>query len=208
MECTATVAAGESVAQHLSEGAVICLKAGTHTVNLSLGVSITLIGEDGAVLDGGRRGPVVHVGADKAKVTLKNLQITNGTHDFGSGLLVDAYADVFVEDCVFEGNHGGEGHGAGIGARRGWVTVTNSRFGAADDLVFTTTNEAFLTNATVEGEMRVLDGAKVEVTGGSVAGKVTVRGTTTRRPSLTLKSGASVPNIEVDAVVPGDVIRP
>ena len=211
MTCTVTVEPGSDVAAAVAaqgpDGAVICLAPGTHRVNLDLTESVTLRGADGAVLDGGGRGPVVRVGAHGTQVRLENLTLRGGAHEFGSGVLVEGYSDVTLVGCTVDGNRRGPGGGAGLGARRGTVRIEGGRFGDRDDLVFGTVVEATLVGVDVAGDLLAQDGAQVTLEGGRVVGTVRLQGTSTRRPTVTV-DGAEVGAIDNGGQWPGVVVGP
>lgn len=205
-DCSATLAAGDDVEAHVAEGAVLCLQAGVHRVNLDLRVGLTLRGEPGAILDGGRGGPVVRVGEHGKQIRLEQLEIRGGAYEMGSGVLVEGYSDVVIRDCAFVGNARGPGGGNGLAARRGTLQVERTRFGAADEVLVTTVVEASFRDCAVEGTLRVEDGAQVTVSGGTV-GTVRLRGTSTRRPSVDLQ-GAAAGSVDNTAAWPGTVTGP
>jgi len=213
MTCTVTVEPGGDLAAAVAaqgaaagaEGAVVCLAAGVHRVNLDLAESVTLRGADGAVLDGGGRGPVVRVGVHGKQVRLEHLTLQGGAHEFGSGLLVEGYSDVTLVGCTVDGNRRGPGGGAGVGARRGTVRIDGGRFGDRDDLVFGTVVEATLVGVDVAGDLLAQDGAQVTLEGGRVVGTVRLQGTSTRRPTVTV-DGAEVGAIDNGGQWPGVVV--
>lgn len=201
MACTVTVAAGEDVAGQLSPDAVVCLGAGVHRVNLDLTHGVTLKGEDGAVLDGGRRGPVVRIGVHGQQVRLENLEIRNGSHEFGSGVLVEGYSEVTLAGCRVAGNERGPSGGHGLGVHRGRVVVKGGE--VADEAVVTTAAEASFEAAKV-GALIAREGAQVTVSGGSVAA-LSLFGTSTRQPKVTVR-GADVGSTDNGSQYPGTVV--
>lgn len=201
MECTVRVSPGEPIAPHLAPGAVICLAEGVHEGGLVLTHSVTLKGEKGAVLDGKNKGPVVLVGTHQLEVRLEGLTLTGGAHELGSGVLVEGYSTVELVGCTVKGNAHGDAGGAGLAVRSGWVTVTDCTFDPKDDLVFTTKAEVTLVNTDIGGDVLISDGAKVEATGGRIGGTVTMRGTTTRAPEVTL-TGVDAQNLANDPNLP------
>lgn len=186
VDCTVRIEPGQDPTPHLSEGAVVCFAPGTHPVNLRLETSVTLVGEAGAVLDGQGKGPVVHIPTNRIEVALSGLTLTGGQAELGSGLFVDGYAKVTLQDVVFEGNGAARGGGVGLGARAGFLTLKGGRFGEKDDMLLTNTTQATIEGPDVQGDAAILDGAKVTWTGGRVGGTLTLRGTTTRAPQVTL----------------------
>lgn len=203
MTCTVTVQPGEPVQPHLADGATVWLAAGVHRVNLDVAHSVTLKG-DGAVLDGGGRGPVVRVGEHGKQVRLEGLTIRGGAHEFGSGVLVEGYSEVVLAGCTIDGNQRGPGKGAGLGARRGTLRIEGGAFGPRDDLVFGTVVEATLVGVDVAGDVLVQDGAQVRLEGGRVGGTLALRGTSTRQPTVT-RAGAEVGAVDNGGAYPGTV---
>jgi nitrous oxidase accessory protein NosD len=201
MDCTVTVAAGEDVAAALAPDAVICLGAGVHRVNLDLTHGVTLRGQAGTVLDGGGRSPVVRIGVHGQKLTLESLEIRGGSHEFGSGVLVEGYSDVEIRDCRIAGNARGPSGGSGIGVHRGSVTVFAGE--VADEVVVTTASKATF-NGVKLGSLTAREGAEVTVRGGSVD-TLALAGTSTRQPTVTLQ-GAAVGRTENDGAYPGRVV--
>jgi|AACY02.12.fsa_nt_gi Nitrous oxidase accessory protein len=201
MDCTVTVAAGEDVAAALKPDAVVCLSAGVHRVNLDLTHGVTLRGDAGAVLDGGRKSPVVRVGVHGQQVTLENLEIRGGSHEFGSGVLVEGYSDITIRQCTIAGNERGPSGGHGIGVHRGQVTVTGGR--VSDDVVVTTAAKAAFDGVKL-GALTVREGAEVTVRGGAVA-RLALAGTSTRQPTVTLQ-GAEVGETDNAGAYPGTVV--
>lgn len=201
MDCTVTVAAGEDVAAALKPDAVVCLGAGVHRVNLDLTHGVTLRGADGAVLDGSGRSPVVRIGVHGQKFTLENLEIRGGSHEFGSGVLVEGYSDVDIRHCTIAGNERGPSGGHGIGVHRGQVTVYGGQ--VKDDVVVTTAAKAAF-NGVELGALTAREGAEVTVRGGTV-GTLALFGTSTRQPTVTLQ-GPLVSKTENSGAYPGTVV--
>jgi len=199
--CTVTVASGEDVASKLSPDAVVCLAAGVHRVNLDLAHGVTLRGEPGAVLDGGRRGPVVRVGANGQRVRIEGVEIRGGSHEFGSGVLIEGYSDVTLADCTVRGNERGPGGGTGLGVRRGRVLVEGGTL--TDEIVVTTVAEARFSDARL-GTLIASDGANVAVRAGRVD-RLVVRGTSTRQPQVAIQ-GSEVGATDNGGQYPGRVV--
>ena len=100
----ASVHARESLEQIVAAaapGATVSVPAGVHAVHLRLDKPITLVGEPGAILDGGGVGDVVRIGA--AQVAVRGLTIRHSGTD-----LTAMNAGIFVErqarDVTLEGN--------------------------------------------------------------------------------------------------------
>ena len=109
------------------DGDVINLAAGTYdasgnafTWGTDQNFPITLIGSDGAIIDGGNtdRGLLLdtsNVALDtNAHITIKNIAFQNGSPPSGRGgglLITTHYADITVEHCQFIGNLAADGGG-------------------------------------------------------------------------------------------------
>ncbi|PMU24419.1 copper-binding protein, partial [Pseudomonas sp. GP01-A8] len=82
-------------------GATINVPAGVHAVHLKLGKPVTLVGEPGAILDGGGSGDVVRIGA--SNVTVRSLTLRHSGSD-----LTATNAGIFVErqarEVTLDGN--------------------------------------------------------------------------------------------------------
>ena len=198
--CTVTVSPGEDVASQLSPDASICLAAGVHRVNLDLTHGVTLRGEPGTVLDGGGRGPVVRIGANGQQIRLEGLEIRGGSHEFGSGLLVEGYSDVSLAGAPSP-ETSRSGGGAGLGVRRGRVLVTGGRI--PDEVIVTTVAEARF-DGTHLGTLVASDGADVAVRSGKVD-RLVVRGTSTRQPRVAVQ-GSEVGATDNTGQYPGMVV--
>jgi len=200
-DCTVTLSPGTDIQPHIQPDAVICLGAGRYPGALRIEVPVTLQADAGAVLDAEGRGPVVHVAKNGIRVRLRGLTLSGGAADFGAGVLVDSYAEVALDDCALEGNERGRGGGAGLGAIRGRLLVRNLSAAADQDVVLDGVTEAAFESSTVAGSLSVRDGAKVAVRGGQV-GRISLRGTTTRKPELVL-DGVDTPPVDNHPTVPG-----
>ena len=200
-DCTVTLSPGTDIQPHIEADAVICLAAGRYPGPLRVEVPVTVQAESGAVLDAEGKGPVIHIARNGIRVRLRGLTLSGGSADFGSGVLVDSYAEVLMDDCTLERNERGRGGAAGLGAIRGRLMVRNLTAAADQDIVLDGTTEAAIESSTLGGRLAVLDGAKVGIRGGSV-GPVELRGTTTRRPELVLDT-VETPLVENHPSVPG-----
>ena len=203
VNCTAKIAPGEDPTPHFRPGATVCFAAGTHQVNLRVEVPMTLVGEPGAILDGGGKGQVIHIAKDRIIVTVEDLRLTNGYAEFGSGMLVDGYARLTLNSVAFEGNTAGQGGGTGLGARVGELNLTGCSFGAEDDLVLTNIAKAQVSETTAH-DVTVLDGAKMVWNGGSFD-QLVIRGTTTRAPEVKLVGAAG--EVHNDTNLPGTLTQ-
>jgi hypothetical protein len=185
-ECTVRISPGEAISPHLTDGAVICLEPGVHTGGLTLGANVVLRGEPGAILDGQGRDPVIQILAHEKKITLEGLILRGGYGESGGGLYLDGFSMVTVDNCSFEGNLSMEGGGPGLVATGGLLSLKNTRFAAEDDLIFDILAQVTMTNCSIAGDLRISDGAKVKASDSTIAGVLTLRGTTSRSPTVEL----------------------
>lgn len=205
MECTSRVAAGEELASKLVSGAVVCLGKGEHQGPLTITESVTIVGEPGAILTGRGLGPVVTVVAPNLVVTLSGLTITDGYGETGSGLYIDAWSRIVLENCRVDGNREPQGPGRGLWAAMGDIVVRGTTFGPADDVAVRGIAKIRLEASTL-GRLAAGDGAEVTVTGGAID-VLSVAGTTSRAPTVALH-GTKVGKIENDPDVPGTITGP
>jgi hypothetical protein len=205
MTCTAKLSPGDDLAAAMTEGAVLCLSAGTYPGPLEIAASVTLVGEPGAVIDPDGAGPAVRVLGHQLTITLRGLMLTGGYAEAGSGVYVDGYSDVTLEDCVVTLNRAGTGGATGLYVGMGHVTVRKSRFGPEDDVVATQTGKLTLEEATLEGPLTILEGTEVVARSSNLQGKVTIRGTTSRRPTVTFE-GVSATDVHNDPDLPGELV--
>ena len=105
------------------------------------------------------------------------------------------------DDCVIDGNTASQG-GADLGASRGTLVVSG---GTVRDVLLTGLSEATFTDVTVTGDLRLRENAALVLSGGSVAGEVTVRGTTTRTPWLVVDGTHPAHPVDNDPSAPGAV---
>lgn len=203
-DCTVRLQPGDDVQAALTAGAVVCLAPGKHLGPLQIRVPVRLRGEPGAILSGEGQGSVIQILEHQITVHLTGLTLTDGYAETGSGLFLDGYAEVVMEDCTLEGNREGTGGGTGVYVGLGHLAARNTTFGPRDDLIITQIGRATLVDCTVKGSAQFTDGAEVEVRGGTIEGPLQVRGTTSRAPKLKL-IGTSAPKLVNDADLPGDI---
>jgi len=202
-DCTVSLSPGADIQPHIAAGAVICLAPGHYPGALRIDVPVTMQASGGATLDAGGKGPVVHVTQNGIQVRISGVTLTGGAAEFGAGLLVDAYAEVALDDVSFEGNEPGQGGGAAIGAIRGRLLMRDVRASGNQDVVLDGVTEAAGDSVQLTGGLAVRDGAKVAFKGGTL-GTVNVRGTTTRQPELVLE-GVDAGQVTNHPTVPGVV---
>ncbi len=85
-------------------GATVRVPAGAWPVQLVIDKAVTLVGEPGAVLDGGGRGPVVRIAAPRANVRLEKLTLRNGNAEAGGAVAFQEAKKLELVDCTFERN--------------------------------------------------------------------------------------------------------
>ena len=202
-DCTVSLTAGADIQPHIAPDAVICLAPGRYPGALRVAVPVTIQASSGATLDAEGKGPVVHITQNGIQVRLSGLTFTGGDAEFGAGLLVDAYGEVALDRCRFEGNTRGDGGGAAIGALRGRLLLRDVETSSGQDVVLDGVTEAAGEQLRLTAPLHVRDGAKVALRGGAVA-EVHVRGTTTRKPELVL-DGVDTGTVDNHATVPGVV---
>lgn len=87
-------------------GDTIVVPAGRHLVNLVVSVPLTLVGEPGAVIDGGGRGSVVTIEAPD--VVVRDLEVVNSGGQIEEGAGIKVLGDrVSIEDNVIEESYTG-----------------------------------------------------------------------------------------------------
>ena len=213
-EHTVRVAAGSAIAPHLSAGAVICLGPGVHVESLSVEESVTLRGEPGAILDAGRRGPVIAVGVDGVVVRVETLTLRNGAGEAGGGVRLSGWSEVILDRCVVEGNEAslaGGGAGGGIYLHRGSLSLLDTDFRdnharSGTDLHVTGAARAEARGGRFGGDIVVSEGAELTLVGSHVVGALSARGTTTRAPSVTLRGTRIDGGVVNDPNLPASVV--
>lgn len=211
---TVRVAAGSPIAPHLTAGAVVCLGPGLHAESLNLEESVTLRGEPGAVLDAGRRGPVVSIGVDGVVVRLETLTLRNGAGEAGGGIRLSGWSEVILDRCVIEDNEAslaGGGAGGGIYLHRGSLSLLDTDFRgnrarSGADLYVTGAARAEARGGRFGGDIVVSEGAELTLVGSHVVGTVAARGTTTRAPSVTLRGTRIDGGVVNDPNLPANVV--
>ncbi len=200
MSATVHVKAGEPLARAVAAGGTVVLGPGTHEGPLVLGASVVIKGEPGAVIDAGRRGPVVLVSADDIDVMLEGVELHGGQAEAGGGVAVVGYANVTLRGCSVRDNHargsGGAGLGGGLYAARGTVLLEGCSFSrnaarAGSDVCATGVAEVRVRQGAYAGDLAAREGATLLVEDARVDGRVDARGTTTRAPTVRLR-GADV----------------
>ncbi len=197
------VAAGELIAPHLVDGATVCLGSGVHLGGLEITHSVTVKGDPGAVIDAGGRGPAVVVTGDGLTVRIEGVTLVGGHAELGAGLRVEGDSRVIVDGGGARDNHGGAAGGAGIGMVRGTLELTGGDWQDALITGFATVNAQ---GATFTGEVRLREEGALVCVGCRLDGGLSLRGTTTRRPSATLDM-ATVGVVHNDPTHPGLLIR-
>lgn len=203
-ECTLRLSAGDPIPTTPAPGAVLCLGPGVHPGRLYVEHDLTVLAEPGAVLDAGGRGTALHVAADDVTVLVKGLTLRGGRADAGGGVLLEGRSDLTLEACRVEDNQADALSGGGL-VLRGQLTLRGSDMGPSDALMITNVGSLRSEHGVMEGDLSVREGARVTLLGGAVRGQLSVRGTTTRKPTVTLH-GAQVSTLDNHARLPGVVV--
>lgn len=208
--CTVRIPAGQPITPHLVEGAVICLEAGKHAGPLVIDATLTLRGEPGAVLDAGGLGSVIRVNADQLKVRVEGLSIVRGTAEGGSGVALAGWSEMEVVGCTFSDHrHTADGAGGTALALRGKLVLSGCTFGAGAargaDLVVTGAAMAQVDGGEFGGDVLAREGAQLSVRNAHVHGKMDLRGTTTRAPTVSVAGSVVDGGITNDAVLPASL---
>lgn len=200
------VKAGEALGPALAEGGEILLGPGEHRISALITVSATLRGEDGAVLDGGRE-RVLQVDADGIELRLENLVLRNGAGEVGAGLLLSGWSVVTAVGCRFERGVATEGGGGGAWVARGRLILRHCRFSDnrgrfGGDLVVTGAGEAIVEDCELGGDVAVLEGADLKMSRSRVDGRIDLRGTLTRTPTVSLRECDAAGGVHNDPTHP------
>lgn len=213
-EAPVRIQAGQAIEPFLIEGANLVLGPGVHRGGLFIEVSLTITGEDGAILDADRNGPVVLVEGDELKVTIHNVMLRGGAGEAGGGLRNTGRSEVSLSSCTFEDNEAalaGSGIGGGLWSGRGKVSLVDCRFSgnrsrSGSDVYLTNVAWLDVRGGDFAGDIFVGEGAKLDLTGARVRGKLSARGTTTRAPVITLRGAQVDAGIENDPNLPGQFV--
>jgi len=189
------------------DGAVLCLKPGTHRGShpVSRSVTIRALG-DGVVLDANGEGPVLGVLGDKLNVELHGLTLTGGEWEAGGAIGLESRSTVTLIGCTLRGNKTGEYGGGALFARRGTVVLKDcliedneGKWGGAllADGVSTwrVSGTTIRGNRGARGAVAVREDAEVTLTGCTIAdntvdegdgAQIYVSGTATEGPTIVL----------------------
>ncbi len=198
MSCTITLSPGDDLAAAVASGGTICLQPGVYPGGLLVESSVTLVGEPGAILDAGGRGAVLHVSADDLQVELRGLTLRGGHSELGATVLVEGWSEVKLTHCLLQPGTPSQSGAAGLGVQRGHVVALGT---SLPDALLTGLAEVELRQCMVAGPVRLREGAKLTLVGGSVQGAIDMRGSPRRAPVLTLE-GVEV-QVDNDAQHPG-----
>ncbi len=189
-------------------GDVVRVPAGNHAVTLILDKPLTLLGVGQAVLDGRHGGCVVRITTD-GTVKLAGLMIVGGAADEAGGGVCHLAGSLELTDCTLRFNKAPQYGGGGLYTIGKEARVTRCRFEANtgrqgggilvdDAAVLTLRDSTLIQNAAVDGGgLRVKEGARAELLGctladnkvvgdGAKGGALSLAGTTTRAPSVSL----------------------
>lgn len=192
-------------------GDTLRIPAGRYAVNLVIDRAITLLGVGQVVLDGVQRGSVVHVECASGVVRLVGLMLVGGTADEAGGAVNVVEGQVEISDCTLRFNKAPQYGGGGLYVRGGRTSVTRCRIEAntgrqgggvlVDDVgELVLRDSTIIQNAALDGGgVRVKEGAKATLIGSTIAdnkvvgdgargGALSLSGTMTRTPSVTLKA--------------------
>lgn len=194
--------------REVKPGGVVTVPAGTYAVNLLIDKPLSLVGVGEVVLDGQRSGSVVRVNTDGV-VKLGGLLIAGGrTNGVGGGVCLER-GELELVQCTLRFNEAPVYGGGGLGVRGGHARVTACRFeantgrqgaGVLVDLEgrLTMRDSLLAQNAGFDGGgLRVKESGAATLLGCTLAdnkvlgehptgGAVSLSGSTSRTPSLTL----------------------
>jgi len=200
------LAAGQSLKEAIASHKTILLSPGRHRGGIRIDKNVKIIGEVGAVIEGDGSSPAICISGDEIEVALNGLSIENGTAEFGSGVLIEAYAEVSIESCRFKGNAKGAGGGAGIGILLGRASLKDCRFEANQDAFVSNIGEATFANCALLGGLSAYEGAQIQSRGGEIKGQLSIRGSSSRQPHI-LIDGTPIESIDNHATFPGILTR-
>jgi hypothetical protein len=190
-------------------GETVKVPAGRYTVNLELTRPVTLIAMGQVVLDGVHAGSVVRVSSPG--VRLSGFTIVGGSAPEAGGGIALIEGELELIDCTVRFNKAPSYGGGGLFVHDGKALVTRCRFEAntgrqggailVDSIgVLQLEDSTVIQNAAVEGGgIAVRDGAKVEISGCTIAdnkvvgekatgGALRLAGTSTRAPVVTVRT--------------------
>lgn len=210
VECTVRVEAGAPLAEAIANGGVVCLSSGVHRGPLVLTRSLTIRGDEGAVLDSGGAGTVVSVADDDLVVRIEGVTLRGGHAEAGGGLALTGYSDVVIAKCTFSGNRVPVGGGGGVFASRGTLLVKDSAFVGnvgriASDLLATGVAEVRVEGGEFQGDIGAREGARLSVDGASIGGQLDLRGTTSRAPVVSVTRSRIRGGVHNDADLPASL---
>jgi hypothetical protein len=191
-------------------GDTLRIPAGRYAVNLLIDKPITLLGVGQVVLDGAQRGSVVRIDCRQGAVRLAGLMLVGGAAEEAGGAICVEDGQVEVSDCTLRFNKAPQYGGGGLYARGGKTVATRCRIEAntgrqgggvlVDDVAeLVLRDSTVIQNAAVDGGgLRVKEGAKATLLGCTIAdnkvvgdgargGALSLSGTMTRAPTVTVK---------------------
>ncbi|MFZ5480667.1 MAG: hypothetical protein ACOZNI_28150 [Myxococcota bacterium] len=205
------VEAGSPLAEAVANGGVVRLGPGVHAGPLRVEQSVTVRGEEGAVIDAGGTGAAVEVDGDALTVVIEGVTLRGGHGDGGGGLRLTGFSDVTLTRCVVAQNRAPQGVGGGIYASRGRLVledtvVRDNRAQTASELMATGVADVRVKGGELLGNVAAREGARLTLVGTHVAGDVDVRGTTTRTPTLELHGCTVDGSVRNDRALPAKVV--
>jgi hypothetical protein len=202
------VVAGTPLQPLLDEGVDLLLSEGAYDAPLVVTRSLRIEGEPGAVIDAHGRGVVLAVVDDDLEVALRGVVLRGGHADGGAGVRLTGWSAVrldqcAVQECSVPGNRGG-----GALALRGRLELSECSFlgnraVAGSDVLATGVAEVVIDGGQYSGDIAAREGAQLVVRRASVRGRLDVRGTTTRGPSVRVEDAVIEGGVHNDAVFPG-----
>ena len=201
----------------LPSGSVIELAPGVHPGGLFIEADLEVRGVGGAVdsgadagspsildaiLDAGGRGAVVHIAEDGLQVLLAGLRLRGGNAQLGAGVFLEGASAVVLRDLVIEAGRA-PGGGSAVSAIRGQLTLERCR--VEGEALFTGVARVTLRDTVVTEDLLVREGAQVALVGGSVEGMLDIRGTTTRKPTVTV-DGTLLRDVHNNPTLPGELV--
>ena len=205
---------GQHLEPHLTSGATVVLGKGVHTGCLVIDQSVTITGEEGAVLDAERGGPVISVAEDGLQIAISGVTLRGGAGEAGGGLRNAGRSEITLTNCSFEDNEAtlaGSGVGGGVWSGRGKVSLIDCGFSgnrarSGNDVYVTNVAWLVVSGGSFGGDVYVGEGARFDATATRIHGRLSARGTTTRAPAICLRGTQVDGGIENDPNLPASFV--